>query len=136
MNTNYELLPHTADIKVRITGKTLQELFAHALYAMFACIKPHYTNDQVVEQKLEVFSHNQESLLIDFLSDCLYLCDVHKQAYSDVIFDTFTEKHLVCRLKGKPIQGFEITEIKAVTRHNFSLQKTANGYEATIVFDI
>ena len=33
-------LPHTADIQIRVFGKTKQELFAHALIAMFLVVKP------------------------------------------------------------------------------------------------
>jgi len=37
---DFEVLPHMADIKIRVYGKTQQELFKHALIGMFQAIRP------------------------------------------------------------------------------------------------
>ena len=40
MTKGYELVPHTADLKMYAYGTTFEELFRNALKGMFASIKP------------------------------------------------------------------------------------------------
>ncbi len=148
----FEIIPHTADLKIRAYGSTLQELFANALYGMFASVRPEsqfieykQTRDQdrqaayskyTVERSVEVRSENQELLLIDFLSECLYLSDVHNEAYGDATFTVFEPTELEAIIFGVPITGFEVTEIKAVTYHDMDFSLIEGVWQATIVFDI
>ena len=37
---DFEMVPHTADIKIRAYGNTMEELFRHALQGMFQSIRP------------------------------------------------------------------------------------------------
>ena len=37
---DFEMVPHTADIKIRAYGHTMEELFRHALQGMFQSIRP------------------------------------------------------------------------------------------------
>lgn len=147
MNKEFELVPHTADLKIRAFGITLEELFRNALKGMFASVKPqspsitykddipvvkHYT----VEHKVVVRSSDQETLLVDFLSECLYISDVHNEAYFDAQFATFSDTELDAVVYGVAITGFEVVEIKAVTYHDLTLEQIDGLWCATIVFDI
>ena len=86
-------------------GITFQELFRNALKGMFASCKPQgpaiaYKDDEPlvthfnVEHEVVTHSSDRESLLIDFLSDCLYLSDVNNEAYFDARFSLFDETEL------------------------------------------
>lgn len=147
MVKDFELVPHTADLKIRAYGTTLQELFRNALKGMFASVKPQsnsirYDDEMpivkhfTVEHKVVVKSGDQEALLIDFLSECLYLSDVHNEAYFDAQFVTFSDTELDAIIYGVKITGFEVVEIKAVTYHDLTLEQIDGVWCATIVFDI
>ena len=93
---DFEILPHTADIKIRAYGKTKKELFCNALIGMFQAVRPivpecSVKNNRVVcpslpeRHEVEITASDEESLLVDFLSEALYLSDVYNQAYLDVI---------------------------------------------------
>jgi SHS2 domain-containing protein len=132
----FEQLSHTADIKIKVTGKNESELFINAMRGMFSScqpilneIKPMTT--RLLSSKADTF----ENLLITFLSDCLYLSDVHNEIYFDGKID-FHNNSIHAQLVGTPINGFQVSEIKAVTYHDFSLKKLKNHWEAIIVFDI
>lgn len=133
----YEFLPHTADIKIRAYGTTLEELFAHALQAMFASCGPQ-KRDPVVAARHEIVlqSTTVAYLLIDFLAECLYLSDTHHEAYGHVEFTTLSETELRAYISGYKISGYDITEIKAVTYHDVSVEQMDSVWQATFVLDI
>ncbi len=144
---DYELIPHTADLKIRAYGMTLEELFCNSMKAMFAAAHPlskhiSYTDEKPVihkynaEHRVVVHADDQELLLIDFLSECLYLSDVHNEAYFDTRFTTLSQTEVDTIIYGVAIDRFEIIEIKAVTYHDLELVQVNGIWQATIVFDI
>lgn len=144
---DFEILPHTADIKIRAYGKNKQELFCNALIGMFQAIHPivpecSIENDRVVcavlpkRHEVHIQAHDKESLLVDFLSEALYLSDVHDEAYFDVIFHEYTDTDIKATLCGVGVTGFEVVEIKAVTYHELVIEQHNGIWQADIVFDI
>ncbi len=128
---DFEMIPHTADLKLRVYGKSLPELFRNALIGMFQSLKPvapdcSYQNGRLVCQ----------ALTIDFLSQALYLSDVHNEIYLDVEFSVFGPKDLVGVFKGVSITGMEESEIKAVTYHDLAIRQENGVWHTDIVFDI
>ncbi len=147
MIKDYETVPHTADLKIYAYGVTFEELFRNALKGMFASCKPQgpaiaYKDDEPlvthfnIEHEVVTHSSDRESLLIDFLSDCLYLSDVNNEAYFDARFSLLDETELKGVIFGVPINGFEFSEIKAVTYHDLELEQIDGIWRATLVFDI
>lgn len=147
MIKEFEIVPHTADLKIRAFGITFEELFRNALKGMFSCIKPQgpnilYKDDEPIVSKfnaehiVNVKSINRETLLIDFLSECLYLSDKNNEAYFDATFSLLEETELQANIYGINITGFEVVEIKAVTYHDLELEQIDGLWTATIVFDI
>ena len=147
MQKDFELLQHTADIKIRVYGASLEQIFTHALIGMFQAIGPHAFGCTVVADRLVCdalpFSHtisvdspDREALLVDFLSDALYLSDIHDQAYLDAKIHVLTDTHLQVTIYGVAVQGFEVVEIKAVTYHDLYIKQVDDGWQAEIVFDI
>jgi len=147
MIKEYELVSHTADLKMYAFGVTFEELFRNALRGMFSAIKPHgpgisYSHEEphishyTAKHTVVIRSSDTETLLVDFLSECLYLSDVHNEAYLDATFTELTPTELEGIIFGAPITGFEVVEIKAVTYHDLQLEQIEGIWRATIVFDI
>lgn len=143
----FEIIPHTADLQMRVYGKNVKELFNHALIGMFQAIKPiapecTYINDLLIcpslpkQHTIEINSIDQNSLLVDFLSEALYLSDTHNQAYLDATIIELTETFVKATLHGIAITGFQALEIKAVTYHNLAIKKINDLWQVDIVFDI
>ena len=74
---DFEALPHTADLKIRVYGASLLELFTNALIGMFQSIEPavpqcSIVHDRVqcdtlpVEHTISVSAPEVDLLLIDF----------------------------------------------------------------------
>ncbi len=148
MTKDFELLSHTADIKIRVFGATRAELFCHALIGMFQSIGPqvpgctHKEGRLVCEHlpishDITVQAPDFAALLINFLSEALYLSDVHNEAYLDVVIHEITETQVCATLAGVKITGFAGVEIKAVTYHELVVKQEKDGtWCAEIVFDI
>ncbi len=147
MIKDFESLPHTADIKIRIYGKTLEELFRNAVIGMFQTIGPRVPgcrieNERVIcdtlpeHHDIEIDAHDVVSLLVDFLSEVLYLSDVYDEAYLDAKIHEISDTYIKATIHGVKITGFEVVEIKAVTYHELEIKKVDDMLQADIVFDV
>jgi len=135
MVLNYEILEHKADLKIRVFGKTKKELFLNAVLAMGESLKPN-GKSSIVDRKIKVKSGNLETLLVDFLSEVLYLVQVNKEIYINVEFNKFSDNEIETELSGQKVERFG-EDIKAVTYHNLDVrQKEDDNWEATILFDV
>jgi len=134
----WERLSHTADIKIRVYGATQQELFEHALCAMFAVLGPlpRKEKQEAVERTLRIKSQDAESLLVDFLSEALYLSEVYGESYDVCSIEYFSRWELRAQVQGFAVEGFESGEIKAVTYHELAIVEHDGRWHADIVFDI
>lgn len=142
----FDIVSHTADFQLRVYGQTLPKLFINACMGMFSCIGFHSElcskkDDQIIcsdlpqQHELEIKAIDKEMLLVDFLSEALYLSDVHNEAYWAVDIHTFIETYMQATLYGVKVTRFDL-EIKAVTYHDLAIKKTDIGWQVDIVFDI
>lgn len=147
MVRDFEFVPHTADIKLRVYGNTLEDLFKHALNGMFQSINPQsehcsYQDNRTVCDSLPVTrdigvnAPDINALLVDFLSYALYLSDVHNEAYFDAEITKLSPTYIQATVKGVSITGFSGVEIKAVTYHDLEIKQINGSWQTDIVFDI
>ena len=89
-----------------------------------------------VKRKISVKSLDLNALLVDFLSEVLYLSQVNKEVYSNIKFNKFKDKELGGELIGNKIESFG-EDIKAVTYHGLEIKNNKKGlYESTVLFYI
>src|SRR5512145_1776758 len=128
----YEYLEHTADIKFLAYGDTLEEVFENAALAMFNVIID--TGKVSGETAREIFltSPDLEYLLVDWLSELLYLFEVDEIVFWNFQVEEIKEENGKCSIKAlasgenyyPQSHPFE-TEIKAVTYNQLELEKNA-----------
>ena len=144
---DFEFVAHTADIQVRVFGTTLAQFFRHALIAMFQAVGPRGVgcrteNERIVcdvlpvKREIEIEATDLEMLVVDFLSEALYLSDIHNEAYLDATVHEVGERHIRATVHGVAVTGFEVVELKAVTYHGLAVKKIDGLWQADIVFDI
>ena len=144
----FQILPHTADVKIRARGKDYQELFKNAMLGMMEILSPSAKEFErkakKEKRKIIVESSDVNNLLIDFLNEVLYQTQVNREIYTDVKFIKFpkmTEVASPSRLEikaelfGHPVSEFK-EDIKAATYHGKGIKKTSAGFEIIILFDI
>lgn len=132
----FEVLEHKADLKIRAFGKTKEELFLNMLSGMQESMKPEIKNKKTIKRKIKIKSLDLPSLLVDFLSEVLYLIQTNREIYTEVKFDRLFEDGLEAKLFGKKVERFS-KDIKAATYHQLDIHENSNNiWEATVLFDI
>ena len=134
--TRFEEFDHTADVGIRAYGGTLDELFANAAAGMFSLVTDLETVRPVGEYGVKVSSRDVESLLVDFLSELLFVHETQKLLFSE--FDAKVANLGVdARVRGEPIDRARHTlrmNVKAVTYHEIRVDPAAGV--AQVIFDI
>ena len=136
----YEIFDHTADIGIIVRGKRVEELFEKASYGMFDIITDVKKVEPIGKYTVNISSPTLEDLLVDYLSELLYvfsteffvMCDFNVKIERDK--DGY-QLHGIAL--GEPFDhkkhGTKI-EIKAVTYHELEIN-LEHGY-AKVLFDI
>jgi SHS2 domain-containing protein len=130
----FEEISHTADWSARVWAKDLSSLFTEAARAMISLSGTVIGTGPRVRRSLEVEGPDPESLLVAFLSELLYYQEQESLAF-DVFEVRVASQSLKVVMEGAQIASSE-KAIKAVTYHNLVIDKTTEGFETTIVFDV
>src|SRR5688572_24872516 len=130
----FEEISHTADWSARVWADDLPFLFVEAARAMNSLSGTVIGAGPRVTRTFGAEGPDVESLLVAFLSELVYY---HAQEH--LTFDVFdlrvAAQWLKAEMEGATIETVE-KAIKAVTYHNLKIEKTAEGFETTIVFDV
>jgi len=145
---NFRYLEHTADIKFEAFGKTYDEVFANAGYALSNIIVDTSVVDKKIVKKVNLSSEDILSLLYDFLEEIILLLEVEHFLVSEVAKVELDREHnkIFVKLIGDDIseensRKYEFkNSVKAVTYNDMKIEKrqTDDGEElvATVVVDI
>jgi SHS2 domain-containing protein len=133
----YEFSDHTADVKMHAYGSTQTELLGNAMHGMFSQMETEHAPDAAITNRtINVTSSAFQFLLVDFLSECLYLADIHNEVYTTCSIHIINDRQVTGQVSGYPITACHGVEIKAITYHVLSVTYNDGMWQATIVFDI
>jgi SHS2 domain-containing protein len=129
----------TADIMFRAYGKTLNQAFENAGYAMFEIM----TDTKKVKSEL-IFSFEKQaedfkSLLYDFLEELLFIQESKLVFLSKFKVEINPKNHsLKAIVKGEKINDSHERRsvVKAVTYFDMSIIETKDGYTVQVLLDI
>ncbi len=136
---SYELLDHTADLCIRVTGGSFSELLRNASLAMMEQITDRDKVKPSAREVFEVAGETKEELLVKLLSEILYLHETSRLVFKDIRLDVSNEKKAVAELSGEvynPGKHELVNDIKAVTYHNLKIENVNDKFTADIIFDI
>jgi SHS2 domain-containing protein len=135
----YELIEHTADIAIKAYGTSLSETFENAAKAMFDIITDNSEIESVGQYDINIEASDLEQLLVDWLSELLFL-----NTSQNLVFSFFKveldekKKSLVGHVFGDKYSISKYNagvEIKAVTYHMLEVKKK-KPYHVQVLFDI
>lgn len=132
-----EELGHTSEIGLRLRADAPEQLFACAAQATFSLLRvqPNTARPEV-QHRVTIDSIDGESLMVDWLSELLYLHETTGAIFSDCAILRWTATHLEAEVTGYPPSEPPAVHIKAVTYHQLVIQANADGWTAQIYFDI
>ncbi|OGP55390.1 MAG: hypothetical protein A2162_11770 [Deltaproteobacteria bacterium RBG_13_52_11b] len=135
----YEILDHTADTGLIVHGKDLKSLFENAGEGFFNLITDLKTVRSRVERRVELGGETLERLMVDWLTELLFLHEVELLLFKEFRVESVGEEGLKAVVMGEPFQeGTHVikTEVKAVTHHQIRVQQEQEGWSAQVIFDL
>ncbi|HOT95929.1 MAG TPA: archease [bacterium] len=140
LTPGYRILDHTADVGLEFEAGSLPELFTVAADGLMHLICPHCQIKPLQSHALQVCGENLEELLVNWLSELNYLCQVQRFLTARVEVREIHDRFLQADVLGErcdPLRHTVRGEIKAVTYHRIEVRhETANQWRGRVFFDI
>ncbi len=139
LSKKYVQLDHTGDIRIKVFGNSLKELFENAAYALFDTITDASKIDSQLAETVEISGIDKEELLVNWLSELNYLFLTESKIFNKFEIDHFRDIELSATVIGEKFNSHKHslnTEIKAVTFHDLQIEQIGDQWETKIVFDI
>ncbi|MCM8779301.1 MAG: archease [Candidatus Omnitrophica bacterium] len=135
----YELLNHTADLGIRVYGKTLKDLFSNSAYAMFDLIADIEKVESKEKIEIEKSAEDENELLINWLRGLHSYYAVEGYLFKKFRILKLTSQEVAGFAEGEkfdPQKHILKKEIKAVTYHALGIEKEKGLYKTEIIFDV
>lgn len=135
----YIQLEHTADIRIRVLGKDLPELFANAGFAFFDLVADLSNVQERDSVEIRAAADDIELLLVAWLNELLYWFDASRMLFRRFDIVQFNKTQIVAKAFGEkydPQRHHMRAEIKAVTYHHLAVEQMGDHWEASVIFDI
>ena len=135
----YRLLNHTSDIKVEIYGADLPELFTNAANCLFDLMLDRTKVNEVVSQRVYLEAASLPELFLDWLRELLFLFSTRSLAIGRVEIGSLEPTRISATVFGEEFDaerhGLRV-EVKTPTYHEYRIEKTEDGFRATVILDV
>jgi len=134
---SFEEIDHTADRAFRVTGRDMAALLENAARALQTLDRDgaRATAQRYATREIEVEGVDDESLLVNWLNEILYLGQMYRLVCQQFHIEELKNHHLRARVETRECDR-SLTHIKAVTFHNLRIRKIPEGLEAELVVDV
>ena len=135
----FELIEHPADVGIRVYGRDLAALFAHAALGLCSLITDTDTVLERETRSVEVGAPDRESLLVAWLSEVLWLIEAEDLLFARFTIESLSDTALAAIAHGEPADPQRHPYrgvVKAVTYHQLDLRRRAGTWSTNIIFDV
>ena len=135
----FRILEHTADVGFEAFGMTRDQAFVNAARALFSLIVELDEIDSREEVNVRVQGVDPESILVNWLSELLFLFDAERWLFRDFEIESLQEHSLSALARGERFQKSRHRAkllVKAITYHQLALEQTPAGWRAQVYVDI
>jgi len=139
-NSKFSFIDHTADIMFRAEGKSLEEAYLNSALALKEVMLGNLKVESREKRTISVDGKDEESLLMDFLEEFLYMLDAE-----DFIISEIKSLRIIlsgrfkieAEVYGDKASNYKFTnDVKAIT-YNEMFVKSENGKWTTqVVLDV
>jgi SHS2 domain-containing protein len=135
----YETFDHTADIGIRIFGKSHEDLFANAAYALFDLLTDLKKAEEKISKNISLTGDDPEDLLIRWLNELLFFWSTQGYLFKRFSFSRLDPTVLRGKAYGEifdPMRHRIKLEIKAATYHQVEIRQNDDGWEGKVILDV
>lgn len=138
MEKEFEIVNHTADVGIIAYGADTKQAFANAARALFSLITELNDVAEVLYRDIELIAPDEESLLVEWLNELIYLFDVENIIFKRFDIIKLNHTQLKARSYGEKVNSLKHklkTGVKAATYHMLKVDKS-DGCKVQVLFDI
>ncbi|MFC2017088.1 archease [Chloroflexota bacterium] len=138
MEKDFEAIDHTADVGIIAYGTDISQAFANAARALFSLITELDDVAEVLYRDTELTAPDEESLLVEWLNELIYLFDVENIVFKRFDITQLNNTQLKARSYGEKVNSSKHklkTGVKAATYHMLKVDR-GNGCKVQVLFDI
>jgi len=141
----FEILEHPADVGFLAYGESQENLFENAALAMCSIACAQEQIEEREEREIAATGADVESLLYSWLTEILAVADAEQLVFRRAIISELREPQTS---SPGSVRGFAYGErfdrsrhaagtyIKAVTLHQFAVERTSGGFRARVYLDL
>jgi len=134
---SYEFLEHTADVKFRADGVTIEEMFSFAADALNETVRGDIKILEQEERLFEVEGVDNANLLYNFLEEFLFLLDAEEFLVARVKEIKIEGDKLKCVVVGDDVDNYKFTnDVKAVTYSEMVVKEKDGKFVCEVVLDV
>ena len=135
----FETFDHTADIGLRISATTLEELFVDAARGLTSLLVENIDDVRpTLSETISLGGTEVDYLLFDWLNELLFRFETRKLLCHE--FDVrLTRQGLEATVRGETCDESRhrlAHEVKAITYHGLNVQQTDGGWQVELILDI
>lgn len=130
-----------ADVAFEAKGRNLEELFVSCAEALENCMADLKSIGAKTKKEIKLKNETADLLLYDFLSELIFLKDTKQMLFGKFSVKIKQNKNLemVVQMLGEKIDPKKHKledDVKAVTMHDYKIEKIKSGYKTQILLDI
>ncbi len=138
MEKDFEILDHTADVGIIAYGNDMKQAFTNTAKGLFSLITELDNISEVLYRDIELVAPDQESLLVEWLNELIYLFDAENIIFRRFDIVELDDTRLKARSYGERVDSSKHklkTGVKAATYHMLKVDKT-DGCKVQVLLDI
>jgi SHS2 domain-containing protein len=134
---DFQVLEHTADVGIRASGRSLEEVFEAATEGLSSILGGWRPSSGEVA-RIEIEPGDIGAQLVDWLSEVIYLQESRDAVIAGVDVERVSEEGTIGTLVLSPrgdetLQG---TAVKAITYHQLQVERSERGWTAEVYVDV
>ena len=132
----YEFLEHTADLKIRASGKSLANAFENIGLGLEEYICRGGKVEGKIKKEFSLKGEDNEALLYSFLDEIIFLLDTEAFIFSKIKVK-IKKGELKAEMKGDDAGNYlHLNPPKAATYAEMYVKRTKKGFEVQAVIDV
>ncbi len=138
MEKEFEIINHTADVGIMAYGADIKQAFTNAARALFSLITELDDVEEVLYRDIELVAPDQESLLVEWLNELIYIFDTENIIFKRFDITKFSNTQLKARSYGERVDKSKHKikiGVKAATYHMLKVER-GDGCKIQVLFDI
>lgn len=132
--SGFKEISHTADWELEVWAPDLTSLLEQAALGMYRLCGVEIGLGTRISRKIELEFIEPETLLVDFLTELIYLSESQKLVFDEFRLD-IDNHQFTAELGGSRYTSLS-KEIKAVTYHDLRIRRSGSGLKTNIIFDV